>query len=92
MREWLARTRDWLSRGRLDAELDEELAFHQAMLERDGASPAEARRRLGSTLRVKAEARERWTLPPLDRLLADARYAARGLRRAPGFAAAVILT
>src|SRR5689334_10176257 len=100
MREWLARVRDWLRRDALDAELDEELAFHRAQLERDaraaGASPHEARwaarRALGSTLRAKAGARERWSLPALDRMLHDARYAVRGIRRAPGFAAAVVVT
>ena len=35
MREWLARIVDWLRRDRLDAELQEELEFHRAQLERD---------------------------------------------------------
>jgi hypothetical protein len=34
MREWLARIFDWMQRSRLDAELQEELRFHQAHLER----------------------------------------------------------
>jgi predicted permease len=100
MREWLTRARDWLRRDRLDAELDEELAFHRAQLERDaragGASADEARwaarRALGSTLRAKADARARWSLPALDRVLHDVRYALRGLRRAPGFTAGVVVT
>jgi len=92
MREWLTRVRDWLSRERLDAELDEELAFHRAMLERDGHTPAEAARALGSTLRVKADARARWSVPWLERIGEDVRHALRGLRRSPGFTAAVVLT
>ena len=67
MREWLARFRDWLRRGTLDAELDEELAFHRAQLERDALAAGAsvdvatwvARRRRGSTVRVKREARAR---------------------------------
>jgi predicted permease len=100
MREWLARIHDWLRRDRLDAELAEELRFHRAQLEREavarGATPEEARdaarRRLGSEQRATEAARTRWSIPALDRLARDVRYAARGLRRAPGFTAAVVLT
>ena len=57
MREWLARIANWFRRDRLDAELAEELRFHQARLESevraagvapDGAANA-ARRQLGNT-------------------------------------------
>jgi predicted permease len=100
MREWLTRFRDWLRRDTLDAELDEELAFHRAQLERDalaaGATANEAawtaRRQLGSTRRVKGEARSRWSIPTLDQFMQDVRYAVRGLRASPGFTAAVVIT
>jgi len=100
MREWLTRLRDWLRRDRLDRELTEELRFHREQLERDareGGSPPEAagdlaRRRLGNQTIIREEARERWSWPWLDHFQQDARYALRGLRRSPGFAATVILT
>ncbi|MBV9881080.1 MAG: ABC transporter permease [Gemmatirosa sp.] len=100
MREWIARFRDWLRRDELDRELAEELRFHRQQLERDaraaGASDDDAvyvaRRRLGSTQRATEAARTRWSIPWLDQRLRDVRYAMRGLRRAPGFTATVVLT
>jgi predicted permease len=100
MREWLARIFDWFRRDRLDADLAEELRFHQAQVEREavarGFSAADAnsaaRRRLGNVTNVMEQARERWSLPWLDHLQQDIRYAIRALRRSPGFSLAVIIT
>jgi len=100
MRELLARLYDWLRRDRLDAELAEELRFHADRLARDERArdaraddtAHAAKRRLGNVTRVREEARERWSIPWLDHLQQDVRYAIRGLRREPGFAAAVIVT
>lgn len=62
----------------------------------DGMSPEDARvsarRAFGNVLRVREEARAQWIAPWIDRTAQDLRYAARGLRRAPATAVAIILT
>ena len=100
MREWLSRILDWFRRDRLDAELVEELRFHQAQAERDAHAGGLAledaasisRRQLGNITNVMEQARERWSIPWLDHLQQDVRYAVRALRRSPGFSLAVIVT
>ena len=100
MRETITRLIDWVRRGRLDRELAEELEFHRRMLERDaraaGAGDDEARRlarrRLGDPVRAREGARDRWSIPSLEHFLQDVRWAVRGLGRAPGFTATVVVT
>jgi predicted permease len=101
--EWLSslrlRLRALLRRGQLEQDLQDEVAFHLAMreaqLRRTGARDAgvAARRRFGSVTRIREELHEIWTFAPsISGLFRDFRYAARTLRRSPGFAAVVILT
>ena len=102
MREWLARFRDWMRRDVLDAELTEELRFHREQLERDAQLSNEgnanyraqhiARKKLGNITGIREAARDRWSIPSLDNLLQDVRYAVRGLWRAPAFSIVAILT
>ena len=85
----LARLRDRIRRDRLQAELDEELGYHRALLERDGPSQS---RSLGNVTWYREETRAVWSLGVIDDLLHDLRYAARVLRRDRGFTIAVALT
>src|SRR5436309_8139341 len=90
-----------LFRGRkLDGELDAEVRCHLQMLEdefcasgmnREEARVA-ARREFGPIEPMKETYRDRRGVPWLADLVHDLRYAVRGLRRNPGFAAAAILS
>jgi predicted permease len=101
--EWLTslrlRVRALLRRRQLEQEFRDELAFHLAMreeqLRRSGAvhAGAAARLRFGSVTGIREELREAWAFAPmLSGLIRDFRYAARTLRRSPGFSSVVVLT
>jgi len=78
------------------AELESHLALHTEDGIRAGLSPAEARRqaliRLGGAEQTRQAHRERRTLPWLESVLRDVRYALRGFRRNPIFTLTVIAT
>ncbi len=80
----------------LAAEIESHLAHHIDDNLRAGMSPDEARRqallKLGGIAQVQERYRETRGFPTLDRLTTDVRDAARGLLRAPGFAAVAILS
>src|ERR1051325_2788238 len=100
IREFVARIADWLRRDRLERELSEELRFHRSQLERDSLqtglardeAPYAARRRLGSVLRVTEDARERWSLPAMEQVAQDVRYALRSLGRRRVFTGVAVAT
>ena len=94
------RLRALLKRDRLESEMDEELRFHLERATEEslarGLAPEEARRQalvaLGGLEATKEDCRESWGVRTLETLAQDVRYGLRGLRRNPGYTAAVLLT
>jgi predicted permease len=88
-----SRLRGLFGRKRLESELDEEVRFHLEMQIDDnvkaGMNPAEARyaalRSFGGRESMKETYRERRTFALVETTAQDLRYAARTLRKSPGF-------
>src|ERR1700733_1798171 len=101
VRNWLRSfgTRVWRRRPR-EEELERELEAHLALEaeeQRDsGVAPEEAhfaaRRAFGNATLVREDVRAVWNAVWLERFARDVRYAARSLRKSPGFAAVAVLT
>src|SRR5687768_6168654 len=97
---WLDRIRNAFRPDAVSEDIEREMAFHvdsrAADLEKHGLTRTdaqrEARRRFGRTDTHGESSRERDLIGWLESFVTDARYAMRGLRGAPGFAAVAILS
>jgi putative ABC transport system permease protein len=95
----LRRLIEWVRRTRADEDIAEEIETHRQMTERrlreSGLSPSQAavesRRLMGNATLAREDARAARVAPWIDGVWQDVAYACRVLRRAPGFAAAMIL-
>ena len=88
-----------VTRRQRDAELQEEMHFHQTMKQREleaaGLSPDEARdatrRAMGNVTVNREAAHAVWVSPDVESLWRDIPYAFRSLRRSPSFTLAAVL-
>ena len=101
MREWWSKVSQALHRRRgFDDDLSEEMRAHLELITDEnmerGMAPdearASARRHFGNLMRTQENTREAWQFPRLETVLQDIRYGLRGIRKAPAFSLAVILT
>jgi putative ABC transport system permease protein len=91
---------DMFRRRRLDADLASQLAHHLDGLEAEARAQgqsaddarAAARRAMGGLTQVRDAYRDQLTIPVIDALWADIRYAVRAIRHNPTFTVVVVVT
>ena len=100
LHRFLMRLSNFATRRRADQRLQDEIAEHIALQTeenlRAGMSPAEARRqaalKLGAVQAIREKHHAEQSLPFIENLLSDLRYAIRMLLRSPGFSLIAITT
>ena len=100
MSEFLLQVKGLFRRKRMNRDIADELAFHHEMLRakllREGVTEAEVematRLRFGNAGRWNERLRELWQLRWVENFARDVSFAARLLRKSPGFTAVALLT